>query len=73
MTRSPDEFQCPELALSADGSVNPWYYEVAEISHNLRASDINCALAASQLRKLGQFLHQRRALMELDYPGRGSQ
>jgi UDP-4-amino-4,6-dideoxy-N-acetyl-beta-L-altrosamine transaminase len=63
MTRSPDEFQRPELALSADGSVNPWYYEIAEISHNLRASDINCALAASQLRKLGQFLHQRRALM----------
>ena len=64
MTRSPDEFQFPELALSADGSVNPWYYEVAEISHNLRASDINCALAASQLRKLDQFLHQRQALME---------
>ena len=64
MTRSPDEFQCPELALSADGSVNPWHYEIAEISHNLRASDINCALAASQLRKLDQFLHQRRALME---------
>lgn len=64
MTRSPDEFQSPELALSADGSANPWYYEITEISHNLRASDINCALAASQLRKLGQFLHQRRELME---------
>ena len=64
MTRSPNEFQCPELALAADGSVNPWYYEMADISHNLRASDINCALAASQLRKLGQFLKLRRALME---------
>jgi UDP-4-amino-4,6-dideoxy-N-acetyl-beta-L-altrosamine transaminase len=64
MSRSPDDFQCPELALAPDGAVNPWYYEVAEISHNLRASDINCALAASQLRKLDRFLNQRRALME---------
>jgi len=64
MSRSLDDFQNPELALAADGAVNPWYYEIAEISHNLRASDINCALAASQLRKLGQFLHQRRTLME---------
>ena len=64
MTRSVDEFRCQELALAADGAVNPWYYEIAEISHNLRASDINCALATSQLRKLGQFLIQRGALME---------
>ncbi len=64
MTRDADEFQSPELALSADGSVNPWYYEIAEISHNMRASDINCALAASQLRKLDKFLRRRRALMD---------
>lgn len=64
MTRNPADFLCPQFGLSADGSVNPWYYEIAEISHNLRASDINCALAASQLRKLGKFLHIRRKLME---------
>ena len=64
MTRSPDQFRSPELALAADGAVNPWYYEIAEISHNLRASDINCALAASQLRKLGAFLSARRTLMD---------
>jgi dTDP-4-amino-4,6-dideoxygalactose transaminase len=63
MTRNADDFQNPELALAADGSVNPWYYEIAEIGHNLRASDINCALAASQLRKLGRFLTVRRKLM----------
>ncbi len=63
MTRGPAEFQRPELALAADGSVNPWYYEISDISHNLRASDINCALAASQLKKLGRFLAQRQALM----------
>jgi len=64
MTHSPRELQRSELALAPDGSANPWYYEIAEISHNLRASDINCALAASQLKKLGHFLGHRRALME---------
>jgi UDP-4-amino-4,6-dideoxy-N-acetyl-beta-L-altrosamine transaminase len=64
MTRTPGDFQQPDLALAPDGSVNPWYYEIAEISHNLRASDINCALAASQLRRLDQFLNARRGLME---------
>jgi UDP-4-amino-4,6-dideoxy-N-acetyl-beta-L-altrosamine transaminase len=63
MTRNADDLRCPELALAADGSVNPWYYEIAEISHNLRASDINCALAGSQLRKLSRFLTVRRELM----------
>ncbi len=63
MAKTRDEFQYPDLALAADGSVNPWYYEIAEISHNLRASDINCALAASQLCKLGYFLGRRRELM----------
>jgi UDP-4-amino-4,6-dideoxy-N-acetyl-beta-L-altrosamine transaminase len=64
ISRNPDGFQSADLALASDGSVNPWYYEVSEISHNLRASDINCALAMSQLRKLGQFLGARRALMD---------
>ena len=64
MSRNAKDFQSPELALSDDGLANPWYYEVATISHNLRASDINCALAASQLRKLGEFLDRRRKLME---------
>ena len=64
MSRDAEDFQSPELALSADGSANPWYYEIAEISHNLRASDINCALAVTQLKKLGEFLKIRRKLMD---------
>lgn len=51
------------LAFDAMGDVNPWYYEVDEISHNLRASDIQCALGASQLRKLGKFIERRRGLI----------
>lgn len=63
MERRAETIQNRELAFDGNGDANPWYYEVAEISHNLRASDINCALALSQLRKLDRFLARRRELM----------
>jgi dTDP-4-amino-4,6-dideoxygalactose transaminase len=63
MNRQPELFGNLGLGLAADGSANPWYYEVAEISHNFRASDINCALGLAQLRKLGKFLDARADLI----------
>jgi UDP-4-amino-4,6-dideoxy-N-acetyl-beta-L-altrosamine transaminase len=63
LERRPETIQNRELGLDGNGELNPWYYEVAEISHNLRASDINCALALSQLRKLDRFVERRRELM----------
>jgi UDP-4-amino-4,6-dideoxy-N-acetyl-beta-L-altrosamine transaminase len=42
--------------------VNPWYYEMTALGLNYRLSDINCALAKSQLGKLEQFAAQRRRL-----------
>ena len=42
--------------------VNPWYYEMVALGLNYRLSDINCALAFSQLRKLGQFIVARQRL-----------
>jgi UDP-4-amino-4,6-dideoxy-N-acetyl-beta-L-altrosamine transaminase len=42
--------------------VNPWYYEMTALGLNYRLSDINCALAGSQLRKLEQFAARRRSL-----------
>jgi UDP-4-amino-4,6-dideoxy-N-acetyl-beta-L-altrosamine transaminase len=63
MIREQASFTNSDLAFAADGSVNPWYYEVGEISHNFRASDINCALGLSQLHKLGGFLHIRERLV----------
>lgn len=65
MTRDFDQMQNRDLAFSSDGKANPWYYEVGDISHNFRASDINCALGRSQLRKLPQFIEARRQLMTL--------
>jgi dTDP-4-amino-4,6-dideoxygalactose transaminase len=42
--------------------VNPWYYEMTALGLNCRLSDINCALAKSQLGKLEQFAATRRRL-----------
>jgi UDP-4-amino-4,6-dideoxy-N-acetyl-beta-L-altrosamine transaminase len=63
MSKEPSAMVNRDLAFAADGALNPWYYEVAEPSHNFRASDINCALGLSQLRKLGKFLAVRSRLM----------
>jgi UDP-4-amino-4,6-dideoxy-N-acetyl-beta-L-altrosamine transaminase len=43
---------------------NPWYYEMVELGFNYRLSDINCALALSQLRKLDRFAAERAMLAE---------
>lgn len=62
MSARPDTLRNRELAFEG-GEPNPWYYEVAEISHNFRPSDINCALGLSQLGKLSRFVEARRRLM----------
>lgn len=46
-------------------TVNPWYYEMVELGLNYRLSDINCALALSQMQKLDRFVVIRRALAAL--------
>lgn len=63
MTREPREFENRELAFTSDGRPHSWYYEAPQISHNFRASDINCALGLSQLGKLERFVGARRSLM----------
>lgn len=62
MTRDPAAFSQDEEAFAPDGSVNPWYYEMAEPGFNYRLPDINCALGLSQLGKLGVFAAARRRL-----------
>ena len=57
-------FVQPELARARDGEANPWYYELAQLGFNYRASDLNCALGASQLAKLPEFVARRRALAD---------
>jgi dTDP-4-amino-4,6-dideoxygalactose transaminase len=39
-----------------------WYYEIAELAPNARITDLQCALGASQLRRLEQFVTRRNEL-----------
>jgi UDP-4-amino-4,6-dideoxy-N-acetyl-beta-L-altrosamine transaminase len=64
MNRDMTTMVTTELAFDR-GEPNPWYYELPEEpSHNFRASDINCALGLSQLRKLHRFVDVRAKLVE---------
>lgn len=64
ITREAGDFRDAELAFGPDGTVNPWYYELRELGLNYRLTDIQCALASSQLAKLDRFVARRRALAE---------
>ncbi len=53
-----------DLALAADGRVNPWYYELQELGYNYRLTDIQSALGLSQLQRLDRSLMRRREIAE---------
>ena len=42
-----------------------WYYEMQELGFNYRLSDIHCALGASQLRKLPEWLDRRQEIAQV--------
>lgn len=65
MERDPAGFEDREAAFDADGTANPWYYEMAEPGFNYRLTDIHSALALSQLARLDAFAERRRRLMDL--------
>jgi UDP-4-amino-4,6-dideoxy-N-acetyl-beta-L-altrosamine transaminase len=63
MVRRPEAFENREFAFASARVANPWYYEMPEPGFNYRASDIHCALALSQLKKLDRFVAARAALV----------
>lgn len=63
MERAPERMVNADMAFAADGSLNPWYYEMHELGLNYRTPDINCALGLSQLVKLERFKRRRAALV----------
>jgi UDP-4-amino-4,6-dideoxy-N-acetyl-beta-L-altrosamine transaminase len=61
--REPASMQNRAAASDGNGSANPWYYELAELGFNYRATDIHCALGLSQLGRLDQFVARRAELV----------
>jgi len=62
--RDPAKLNEP-FSRDLSGMPAPWAYEMTEPGYNYRASDIHCALGLSQLKKLPQFVRERRALAAL--------
>ena len=48
-----------------DGKLNPWYYEMQNLGYNYRITDIQCALAISQLSKLENFIKRKREIISI--------
>jgi len=59
-----DPFLLPEQAKTS-GVLDPWYYEMQELGFHYRITDIQCALALSQLKKLDLFIARRRELVKI--------
>lgn len=45
----------------------PWFYDMSELGYNYRATDFQCALGISQLKKLNIFIKKRRLLASIYY------
>ncbi|MFW8590239.1 UDP-4-amino-4,6-dideoxy-N-acetyl-beta-L-altrosamine transaminase [Glaciecola sp. 2405UD65-10] len=56
ITRS-DELMQHEYA---DETQGPWYYQQLVLGYNYRLSDLQAALGISQLKRIDEFMHQRR-------------
>ncbi len=63
ITREPGEFKNSAEAFAEDGSANPWYYEMQQLSFNYRMTDIQAALGESQLHRLSAGIVRRREVV----------
>ena len=64
MEKTSDEWINTNEGTAADGNTNPWYYEMQFLAYNYRATDIQCALGLSQLKKLPDFIMKRRQIAD---------
>ena len=62
MSRTPPEGL--DSPLIHDGKADPWVYFMDTPGYNYRVTDIQCALGASQLARLDEFVTERRRLVE---------
>ena len=61
INKDQDELINKEYAFTGDNR-NLWYYEMLELGYHYRITDIQCALALSQLKKLDKFIARRNQL-----------
>lgn len=61
INKSDDQFIHIDESMSASGA-NPWYYEMQELGFHYRITDIQCALASSQLKQLEKFISRRKEI-----------
>jgi dTDP-4-amino-4,6-dideoxygalactose transaminase len=52
-------------ASQTDGNTNLWYYEMIQLGYNFRLTDIQAALALSQIERLDKFISKRRKIAHL--------
>ena len=62
INKNDDKF-INKMQSKTNGKINPWYYEMQELGFHYRITDIQCALASSQLNKLKKFISKRRKLV----------
>lgn len=60
-----DHLRYPERGLAADGSLNPWYYEMQEPGFNFRITDMQAALGITQMARLDHSLARRSEIAGL--------
>jgi UDP-4-amino-4,6-dideoxy-N-acetyl-beta-L-altrosamine transaminase len=58
-----DPYELPQLA-EENSVASPWYYEMQTLGFNYRITDIQSALALSQLKKLDKFISRRKNIVE---------
>jgi len=61
ISKSDDSLINKDEALE-DGELKRWYYEMQYLGYNYRITDIQCALAISQMDKIDAFLDARRSM-----------
>ena len=63
MTRQPDDWQGLGDVDDSLAQRGPWYYEMHRLGFNYRITDLQCALASSQLKRLDGWIERRRQIV----------